>query len=93
MSKPYYWWYVYGQFGPGEHNLPCLGEVVAYYLAFSGLSKEELARDLNWTERYIEMLKSSRNKDMPKLLPRRILLFVLSRTWYTRQWKERERYG
>ncbi|MBA2287886.1 MAG: hypothetical protein H0W02_20625 [Ktedonobacteraceae bacterium] len=74
MSKPYYWWYVYGQFGPGEHNLPCLGEVVAYYLAFSGLSKEELARDLNWTERYIEMIKSSRNKDMPKLLPRRILL-------------------
>jgi len=74
MDDPYYWWYIYGHFGPGEDNLPCVGEVIAYYFALSGLSKQELASTLQWTERYIEMLKSPNNKDMPKLLPRRILL-------------------
>ncbi|MGB8343240.1 MAG: hypothetical protein WCD86_00045 [Ktedonobacteraceae bacterium] len=74
MDDPYYWWYIYGHFGPGEDNLPCIGEVIGYYFALSGLSKQELASTLQWTERYIEMLKSPNNKDMPKLLPRRILL-------------------
>lgn len=74
MDDPYYWWYIYGHFGPGEGNLPCIGEVIAYYFVLSGLSKQELASTLQWTERYIEMLKSPNNKDMPKLLPRRILL-------------------
>lgn len=74
MDKPYYWWYVYGYFSPGVDNLPCTGEVVSYYLALSGLSKEELAEVVQCTERYVEMLKSPKNKDMPKLLPRRILL-------------------
>ena len=74
MDDPYYWWYIYGHFGPGEDNLPCIGEVIGYYFALSGLSKQELARTLQWTERYIEMLKSPNNEDMPKLLPRRILL-------------------
>lgn len=74
MDDPYYWWYIYGHFGPGEDNLPCVGEVIAYYFVLSGLSKQELASTLQWTERYIEMLKSPNNKDMPKLLPRRILL-------------------
>ncbi len=74
MNKLYYWWYVYGHFSPGMDNLPCLGEVITYYMTLSNLSKEELARSLNCTERFIEMLKSPNNKDMPKLLPRRILL-------------------
>lgn len=74
MNKMYYWWYVYGYFSPGVDNLPCIGEVIAYYLALSGRSKENLAEVLQCTERYIEMLKSSKNKDMPKMLPRRILL-------------------
>lgn len=74
MDDPYYWWYVYGHFAPGEDNLPHTGEVVAYYLALSDLSKKQLASDLQVTERYIEMLKSPNNKDMPKLLPRRIFL-------------------
>src|SRR5579864_9566394 len=74
MNKLHYWWYVYGYFTPGENNLPCTGEVISYYLALSDLSKETLASLLGCTERYIEMLKSSNNKDMPKLLPRRILL-------------------
>ena len=74
MSKSYYWWYVYGYFSPGSYNLPRIGEVINYYLALSGLSKEELAHILGCSERYIEMLKSPNNKDMPKLLPRRILL-------------------
>ena len=74
MNKLYYWWYVYGHFRPGVDNLPCLGDVITYYLALSNLSKEDLALSLNCTERFIEMLKSPNNKDMPKLLPRRILL-------------------
>ena len=74
MNKLHYWWYVYGYFTPGVDNLPCIGEVISYYHALSDLSKEELARSLSCTERYIEMLKSPNNKDMPKLLPRRILL-------------------
>ena len=74
MNTLYYWWYVYGHFSPGVDNLPCLGDVITYYLALSNLSKEDLALSLNCTERYIEMLKSPNNKDMPKLLPRRILL-------------------
>jgi tetratricopeptide (TPR) repeat protein len=74
MTKLHYWWYVYGYFTPGVNNLPCTGEVISYYIALSNLSKETLASSLGCTERYIEMLKSPNNKDMPKLLPRRILL-------------------
>lgn len=74
MDKPYYWWYVYGYFTPGVDNLPCTGEVIAYYLALSGLSKEQIAEMLHCTGRYVEILKNPRNRDMPKLLPRRILL-------------------
>ena len=74
MNKLHYWWYVYGYFTPGINNLPCTGEVISYYMALSGVSKETLASLLSCTERYIEMLKSPNNKDMPKLLPRRILL-------------------
>ena len=74
MDEIYYWWYVYGRFSPGVDNLPCMGEVITYYLALDGSSKEKLAETLQRTERYIEMLKSLNNKDRPKLLPRRILL-------------------
>jgi transcriptional regulator with XRE-family HTH domain len=48
-----------------------------YYLALDGMSKEELARRLGVTERYIDMLKSSKNTSSPGLLPRRILLAKL----------------
>jgi hypothetical protein len=74
MNKPYYWWYVYGHFAPGEDNLPCLGEVINYYFVLSGLSKDEFAVALHCTGRYIEMIKSPKNKNMPNLLSRRILL-------------------
>src|SRR5579883_1270062 len=74
MDKLYYWWYVYGHFSPGVDNLPHTGEVITYYAALSGISKEDLANVLDCTERYVEMLRSAKNKDMPKLLPRRILL-------------------
>ncbi|HEY0754954.1 MAG TPA: hypothetical protein VGD98_13430 [Ktedonobacteraceae bacterium] len=74
MNKSYYWWYVYGHFSPGKDNLPATGEVITYYLALSGFSKEKPGEMLDCTERYIEMLKSPTNQDMPKLLPRRILL-------------------
>ena len=77
MNELHYWWYAYGHFAPGENNLPCTGEVVAYYFALSSLSKEEFAQRLDCTERYVDMLKSSHNKSGPTLLPRRILLAKL----------------
>lgn len=70
----YYWWLAYGHFAPGENNLPCIGQVIEYYFALSGLSKKEFADIIGNTERYVEMLKSSQNKEMPQLLSRRILL-------------------
>jgi tetratricopeptide (TPR) repeat protein len=77
MNEHQYWWYVYGRFAPGEDNLPRMGDVIAYYLALSDLSKEEFARRLEVTERYVDMLKSSDNISRPTLLPRRILLAKL----------------
>lgn len=77
MDEPYYWWYVYGHFAPGDNNLPRMGDVITYYLTLSDLSKEELARRPAVTERYVDMLKSATNKSRPKLLPRRILLAKL----------------
>jgi tetratricopeptide (TPR) repeat protein len=74
MSKLYYWWYVYGYFAPGLNNLPCMGEVISYYLALSGVSKEELARFLKCTVRNIEMFKSPKNMNKPQTVSRRILL-------------------
>jgi tetratricopeptide (TPR) repeat protein len=77
MSEPHYWWYAYGHFRPGKHNLPHLGEVIAYYFALSELSKEVVASRLKVTERYVDMLKSPKNASQPTLLARRILLAKL----------------
>lgn len=77
MNEQHYWWHVYGRFAPGEDNLPRMGDLIAYYLALSDLSKEEFARRLEVTERYVDMLKSSDNISRPTLLPRRILLAKL----------------
>jgi hypothetical protein len=70
----YYWWYAYGRFAPGEENLPQMGDVVRYYLIMSGWSTKEAAKRLECTERYLKMIASERNKDMPQLLSRRIFL-------------------
>src|SRR2546425_961157 len=74
MSKPYYWWSVYGHFEPGEGNCPHIGQVIRYYRKLRGLSKEELATILTCTKRYVEMLESDQNVTMPELISRRILL-------------------
>jgi transcriptional regulator with XRE-family HTH domain len=74
MSKLYYWWYVYGYFRPGEGNFPHIGQVIRYYRKMCGLEKEELAKILGCTKRYVEMLESDQNVTMPELISRRILL-------------------
>jgi transcriptional regulator with XRE-family HTH domain len=75
MSKTvYYWWYAYGRFAPGENNLPHFGQVMRYYREIRGWSKEELATVLQCTVRYVEMLESSKNTNMPDLLSRRIAI-------------------
>jgi tetratricopeptide (TPR) repeat protein len=70
----YYWWYAYGRFAPGEENLPLIGDVIRYYLSISGWSIKEAAKRLEYTERYLKMLISERNRAMPQLLSRRIFL-------------------
>ncbi len=70
----YYWWYAYGRFAPGEENLPLIGDVIRYYLTISGWSIKEAAKRLEYTERYLKMLISERNRAMPQLLSRRIFL-------------------
>jgi hypothetical protein len=70
----YYWWYAYGRFAPGDENLPQIGNVIRYYLTLSGWSIKEAAKKLECTERYLKMLASERNRDMPQLLSRRIFL-------------------
>lgn len=72
MSKmAFYWWYAYGHFGPGDDDLPHLGQVFKYYRELRGWTKEELATILDCTVRYVEMLESPKNTKMPESLPRR----------------------
>ncbi|MBV8822892.1 MAG: hypothetical protein JO123_08900 [Ktedonobacteraceae bacterium] len=70
----YYWWYAYGRFAPGEGNLPLMGDVIRYYLTITGWSTAEAATRLNYSKRYVLMLVSKGNTDMPDLLSRRIFL-------------------
>lgn len=74
MRDNYYWWKPYGDFQPGEDNLPHFGQVIRHYRSLLGWTKEQAAIALNCTERYIEMLESDRNKNMPKSNPRRAAL-------------------
>lgn len=73
-AKQYHWWEVYGHFSPGEENLPCLGEVIAYYMAINGVSVKELAQSLECTERYVNKMKNPTNTKQPELLSRRLFL-------------------
>lgn len=70
----YYWWYAYGRFAPGENNLPHFGQVIKHYRELRGWSREEFATVLQCTVRYVEMLESAKNINMPDLLSRRIAL-------------------
>src|SRR6266571_5775298 len=74
MNEPCYWWYVYGYFKPGKENFPHIGQIIRHYRKLCGLEKEELAKILKYTQRYIEMLESDQNLTMPELISRRILL-------------------
>ncbi len=74
MNQPCYWWYVYGYFKPGKENFPHIGQIIRHYRKLCGLEKEELAKILKYTQRYIEMLESDQNLTMPELISRRILL-------------------
>ncbi|SRR6266699_3160519 len=74
MTSKHHWWYVYGHFEPGEDNLPHFGQVFAHYRSLLGWTKEQAAIVLKCTERYIEMLESKQNTNMPKSNPRRAAL-------------------
>ena len=70
----YYWWHAYGHFQPGKDNLPHFGEVITHYRVLLGWTREEAATALKCTKRYIEMLESKQNKNMPESNPRRAAL-------------------
>lgn len=74
MADNHYWWYAYGYFEAGKDNLPHFGQVFAHYRKLSGWSKAQAASALKCTERYIEMLESDKNVNMPKSTPRRAAL-------------------
>jgi transcriptional regulator with XRE-family HTH domain len=74
MAKNHYWWYAYGYFEAGKDNLPHFGQALAHYRKLSGWSKAQAASVLKCTERYIEMLESDQNTNMPKSNPRRAAL-------------------
>lgn len=59
---------------PGEGRFPHIGQVIRYYRKMGGLRKEDLARVLGCTKRYVEMLESDKNITMPELISRRTLL-------------------
>ncbi len=67
----YHWWYAYGTFQEGEDNLPHFGDVITHYRLLLGWTRKEAATALNCTTRYIEMLESKKNKNMPESNPRR----------------------
>src|SRR5579859_1477717 len=73
MNK-YYWWYAYGHFDQGEHNLPHIGQVIRHYRKLRQWSKEEFAEVLGNTVRYVAMLENEKNTHMPDLLSRRLAL-------------------
>ncbi len=74
MDKQFYWWHAYGDFGPGEGGFPHLGQVIRHYRKMCGIEKKELAILLGYTQRYVEMLESDQNKEMPQLISRRTVL-------------------
>lgn len=74
MDTLHYWWYIYGYFKPGEGKFPHVGQVIRYYRKICGMEKEEFAKLLGCTKRYVEMLESDQNVTMPELISRRILL-------------------
>ena len=72
--EDYYWWEAYGRFSPGDGNLPCLGEVINYYMTVSQVTPKDLADALGCTERYVNKMRSSENKNHPEMLSRRIFI-------------------
>ncbi len=74
MTTGYHWWHAYGNFGKGVENLPHVGHVIRYYRKLAGMERADLATFLCCTKRYIEMLESEKNLDMPQLLSRRVHL-------------------
>lgn len=66
-----YWWSCYCNARPGVHNLPHFGDVILYFLVLKGMSKRDFAIRIDKSERYVDMLTSESNIDMPKTIARR----------------------
>ena len=76
MSEtPYYWWYAYAPFEPGEHNRPHMGQVIRYYRELRGWAIKDLAKASQVTEHHVYGMESSIN--MPDSISRRTALAKL----------------
>ena len=76
MSEtPYYWWYAYAPFEPGEHNRPHMGQVIRYYRELRGWAIKDLAKALQVSEHHVYEIESSGN--MPESISRRTLIAKL----------------
>ncbi|MGH2478306.1 MAG: hypothetical protein ACRDHW_01420, partial [Ktedonobacteraceae bacterium] len=77
MQETDFWWYAYGFFRPGTGNLPHFGDVIMRYRELSKKTKIQLAECYGCSKRYIDMLESEANLDMPKSTSRRKFLAEL----------------
>lgn len=67
--QPYYWWYAYGHFDPGENGFPHIGQVIRHYREMLNMDIEELARRLGVSARRAYELEET--VAMPKSISRR----------------------
>lgn len=71
----YYWWYAYGSFDPGEHNLPHMGQVIRHYRGLRKWTIKDFARALQVTDHYVYEIESSSN--LPESISRRTVIAKL----------------
>ena len=71
----YYWWYTYGSFDPGEHNLPHMGQVIRHYRGFRKWTIKDFAKALQVTDHYVYEIESSSN--LPESISRRTAIAKL----------------
>ena len=71
----YYWWYAYGSFDPGEHNLPHMGQVIRHYRGLRKWTIKDFAKALQVTDHYVYEIESSSN--LPESISRRTAIAKL----------------
>jgi tetratricopeptide (TPR) repeat protein len=71
-TAPFPWWYAYGPFPAGEHNMPHAGKVITFYRELKGWSVAHLGAAIGVKERQMYNIEGSAT--VPEPLSRRELL-------------------